>query len=154
MSRLLDEIWNTELLELGIILQRPNMREWTPFFDVSTANALVQDFNKNVPGKRCRYIGNEDSGNTFRSLNVEELAIEEYNAGKLPDDSSSSLHGGGWQGWHSEGLHIRALFRILCLDPILCHDFHHQSSWISTQLSFEQLSVFVTPYQTSPLGEV
>ena len=131
------------------------LKDWSPIIDVSVANALVNDDDDDGGvGKRCSYIGNEESDNEtkshYRSLNVEELAIEEYSAGKLPQDSNL-LQGGGWKGWHSEGVHVRVLFRILLSDSLMRYDYHYQECPHFTQLSLEQVTIFLTPYQSSPL---
>lgn len=126
--------------------------EWKPTTDFSIANALLHDNNDRI-GKRCSYIYEDETndGNTgSRSLSVEELAIEEYSAGKLPD-AGCSLKGGGWKGWHSEGVHVRVLFRILVTDSLLRYDYNCNEFHPSNQLSLEQITVFLTPYQSCPL---
>ena len=126
------------------------MKEWTPPVDFSVANALANESTSS--GKRCSYIGSEEMDeNGFtrhRSLNVEELALEEYSRGTLPK-TECSLQGGGWKGWHSEGLHVRVLFRILALEPLLKHDFFDEE--VKSELYYEQFTVFLNSYQSSPL---
>eukprot|EP00979_Chaetoceros_neogracilis_P005753 scaffold1077_cov138-Chaetoceros_neogracile.AAC.1 len=83
-------------------------REWSPITDVSIANAIQNDSDGG--SIRCSFISNEESNEVqyTRSLNVEELAIEEYAAGRLPLDEKDELHKngrGGWKGWHCEGVH-------------------------------------------------
>ena len=82
-------------------------KEWSPSVDVFVANAIRHNTDSGV-GRRCAFIGDEDTDglNHTRSLNVEELAIELYAAGKLPIDENHVVHKdlkGGWKGWHSEG---------------------------------------------------
>jgi hypothetical protein len=131
------------------------MKEWSPVTDVSVANAIDYDSNSRT-GKRCSYVGNEEynssTGQTrYRSLNVEELAIEEYACGKLPC-IESPLQGGGWTGWHTEGVQVRVLFRILVSEPLLSYDYHnHEESYDVCQQSLEQMTIFLNPYQSSPL---
>ena len=154
LSKSLENIWNIELLELGIRLKCNKAKEWTPTTDVSIANALNDD-SKDRSGKRCSYIRNDESENNsgkfYSSLNVEELAIEEYALGKLPIEENTILTGGGWKGWHSEGFHVRVLFRILVSHSILGFDYHNIDNLHSCPLSLEQFTIFLTPYQSSPL---
>lgn len=150
MTKTLDEVFNMEMLELSIRLHCINNREWTPTVDFSVANALANE--STLIGKRCSYIGSEDideNGATrHRSLNVEELALEEYSKGTLPK-IECNLQGGGWKGWHSEGLHVRVLFRILVLEPLLKYDFFDEE--VKSELYHEQFTIFLNPYQSSPL---
>jgi hypothetical protein len=80
----------------------------------------------------------------LRSLTVEELALEEYFEGRLPIDGSlSSMElKGGFVGWHCEGSHIRAIFRILFQDLLGQSCFNSGKG--------EHWTIFLTPYQTSP----
>ncbi len=146
------DIWNNEMLELGIRLHCMNMKEWSPNIDVSVANALNNSSDSGT-GKRCSYIGNEDLHEEgvaqSRSLTVEELAIEEYAFGKLPSAESSLC--GAWKGWHTEGLHVRVLFRILVHESLLAYDYHHRDNSEVTLNSLEQMTIFLNPYQTYPL---
>jgi len=150
------DIWNNEMLELGIRLHCTKMKEWSPSIDFTIANAL-NDSSVSGTGKRCSYVGNEDLYEEgvvdTRSLTVEELALEEYALGKLPSEQSleSSISGGGWKGWHTEGLHVRVLFRILVFESLLAYDFYHGEGHQITQHSFEQMTIFLNPYQTCPL---
>ena len=116
--------------------------EFTPKTDRSIANAI----NSSDVGSRCSYVGWEDDGcshTRHRSLNVEELAMQEYKSGRLPcDHSEQHLCGGGWVGWHDEGGHIRALFRILVSDTIL---------QVTPEGSGMKEMLFLTPYQAAPL---
>jgi len=73
--------------------------DWTPITDRSIANALKNE--ETGPGGRCAFVGFEDEGDQARvgtsSLNVEELAMELYRCGRLPNDSASAhLSHGGW----------------------------------------------------------
>ena len=144
---------NRESSLLGIRLDNDDARnetrpdrysDWTPTTDFTVANA-VSNGDKSTLGKRCSFVGweNENNGQDIiqsaQGLTVEELALEEYNQGRLPEDESldNGLKG-GYVGWHCEGSHIRAIFRILCLNDLLCHDFAAEEN------------IFITPYQTSP----
>lgn len=82
-------------------------RDWSAKTDVAIANALSNDTNGSAAGKRCAFVGWElcDDGNQpeiTRSLNVEELALEEYHAGRLPnpsDENGESMIRGNWKGY-------------------------------------------------------
>ena len=51
---------------------------------------------------------------------------------------------GQWVGWHNEGGHVRALFRVLCLHHLL-----EDCSQDQLRLN-EQTIIVLTPYQSSP----
>ncbi len=153
LIRTMDGIPNAEMRTLQIRLDNVNSdsddlasctsyRDWSAKTDLSIANALSNDRNESAAGKRCAFVGWESfdgdnySENT-RSLNVEELALEEYNAGRLPNaDDETNMWRGNWEGWHDEGGHARKLFRIIFLQLVLeeCTD----------------ATTFLTPYQQSP----
>jgi len=133
---------------------RSSYSEWTPKTDYSVANSIINE-DKDGVGKRCAYVGWEDEDDSermarTRSMNVEELALEEYAAGRLPIqdeedcDSQSANAKGGWVGWHDEGGHVRALFRILCAPSIFGID-------PCDGQSVEQHTIFLAPYQGAPL---
>eukprot|EP00804_Cyclotella_cryptica_P013630 CCRYP_012948-RA/>CCRYP_012948-RA protein AED:0.21 eAED:0.21 QI:450/1/1/1/0/0/2/121/1455 len=137
--------------------------DWTPTVDYSVANSLSYG-DGSTSGKRCSFVGweTDDCGarDALRSLTVEELALDEYFQGRLPVDGSLSsieVKGGllpvdgrlssievkgGFVGWHCEGSHVRAIFRILFQDLL------GQSSFDSD--TGEDWTIFLTPYQTSP----
>lgn len=150
---IIDNGWNLEMLELGIRLlndEESDQNEWTPAVDESVANAIKKD-SSNGSGGRCSFIGHEENndGEYQRSLNVEELAIQEYTMGRLPADKSHYLNKeveGGWKGWHAEGFHVRLLFRLLCSEDLLGFN-----SVDDDLIKNEQYSVFLNPYQRSPL---
>jgi len=111
--------------------------------------------------KRYIFVGDDDIGGPayVRSLNVEELAIVEYATGRLPIDESrgqdtlkytSAVNGGGWKGWHTEEGHVRAHFRILCIEPLLGYHFDCDVKNSST-LRREQKTIFLYLYQGLPL---
>ena len=111
--------------------------DWEPQTDRSIANAL--------PGTegRCAFVGHEEAAHgDSSSLNVEELAMEYYRTGRLPETSEDK---GGWTGWHDEGGHLRALFRILVSAPLLGMDWGcpHESPSLCH-------SIYLTPYQGAP----
>jgi hypothetical protein len=124
--------------------------DWKPTTDTSIAIS-ISNGDRSTLGRRCSFEGWEtdrrpgEEVDAMRSLTVEELALDEYNRGRLPLDSSLSEAGieGGFVGWHCEGSHIRAIFRILCLQDLLSCSGH------GSDLD-EHLTVFLTPYQTSP----
>lgn len=133
---------------------RSSYSEWRPKTDYSVANSITNE-DKDGVGKRCAFVGWEDEDDSermarTRSMNVEELALEEYAAGRLPlqdeedCDSQSANVEGGWVGWHDEGGHVRALFRILCAPSILGID-------PCDEQSVEQHTIFLAPYQGAPL---
>ena len=158
----LSNIFNIEMNELGIRLEnkgkdntndlkikKTGYTDWTPITDFSVANPISHESDS--VGKRCAFIGLEEknrNGMDFSSsLNVEELAIQEYASGRLPEDNmESNLNHvkGGWSGWHDEGLHVRTLFR-LCCEPLLGLRFKKGKE------ACEQFSIFLTPYQSAPL---
>jgi hypothetical protein len=119
-------------------------RDWSPHTDVAIANALSND--RNESSRRCAFVGWEANDNhnrpeTARSLNVEELALEEYHSARLPntnDETSASVSRGNWEGWHDEGGHARKLFRIIFLQAVL------------ENASADDPTIFLTPYQHSP----
>ncbi|KAL9184005.1 hypothetical protein ACHAXT_002091 [Thalassiosira profunda] len=125
--------------------------DWCPITDVTVANAICSDSDEYTGGKRCAFVGWEDGqGDDVtalkRSLNVEELAMEEYHFGRLPckTDGDSEEVKGQWVGWHNEGGHVRALFRIMCLQHLIgCCPKDDQGM-------DEQRTIFLTPYQFSP----
>lgn len=151
LTKIIDEGWNLEMLELGIRLWKEDesVNEWTPAIDESIANAITQD-SSNKPGGRCSFIGHENNDEQcHRALNVEELAMQEYSIGHLPVDKSHVLNKyftGGWKGWHAEGFHVRLLFRLLCTEDLL--GFTPKDDELIT---LEHYSVFLNPYQRSPL---
>jgi len=69
--------------------------------------------------------------------------MEQYHHGLLPNEDN--IIKGQWVGWHNEGGHVRALFRILCL-PHLLEDSTTQEELYQD----EQSTVIMTPYQFSP----
>ena len=163
LTQTLDDAWSIEMLELGIRLVDNDTgaqssiteKEWSPTVDVSVANAIRHD-SDNGAGKRCAFISSEENDGIehTRSLNVEELAIEEYAAGRLPVDDDDKVHiiyKGGWKGWHCEGIHVRVLFRILCTRVLLADDGQQTGDVIESMLLQEQCTIFLHPYQTAPL---
>ncbi len=169
LTSIISEACSVEVKELGIrLMNSPNSqyrggvkeKEWTPTIDTAIANPIPNDSQiGNI--KRCAFVGDDDNGGLayVRSLNVEELAIVEYASGRLPVDVSrgqdplkctSAVHGGGWKGWHAEGFHVRALFRILCMEPLLGYNFDCDAKHSST-LRIEQKTIFLHRYQGVPL---
>jgi len=124
--------------------------DWSPKTDFATANALSKEDGNYDVGRRCAFVGWEnndsinDAGGGRRSLNVEELAIEEYFSGRLPLEDESEECRGQWVGWHDEGGHVRELFRIMCLSDLLA------STDDNPLFLKEQTTVFLSPYQSSP----
>jgi len=117
--------------------------DWQAVTDHMVANALENE--ENGAGSRCAFVGFEDDGGNSRSLNVEELAMELYNTGRLPVDCLPGELKGGWVGWHDEGGNIRALFRVLCSAPLLGMD------WGCGHISNDHCStVHLSPYQGAP----
>jgi VRR-NUC domain len=122
-------------------------RDWTPVVDTAVANALNSGFDNESGGLggRCAFIGFEDTAVDVGSLNVEQLAMEYYRTGRFDSDSSMTSAGaGGWMGWHDEGSHVRALFRILCA-PVLGIDGYCQASSAHCASL-----IFLSPYQQAP----
>ena len=143
------------LLRNNFTLSVKDYIEWEPKVDVIHANAIIKDDEDGT--KRCKYVGNEDETQTddtadnkyhnqimHRSLSVEELAMEEYHFGRVKQQQSSNVNNGGWTGWHDEGRTIRTLFRILCLDSLL-------QTTSSNDDNHEDFTIFLSPYQSSPL---
>ena len=135
--------------EKSVLKIRPkNNNDWSPETDTAVANAIVSQSDDSAAGKRCAFVGWEmdgDQGNTAeakRSLNVEELAMEEYHNGRIPTQSDEVK--GQWRGWHNEGGHVRALFRVLCLHHLMEYNPRDRLSLD------EDATIFLTPYQFSP----
>ena len=131
--------------------------DWTPPTDCTVATALAGPPDGQNVGRRCSYVGFEETehytGKTDPiSMNVEKLAMEFYNAGHLPIDDDSGLSGGGWVGWHNEGGHLRALFRILCGKPLLGMDggCNTTRSNGTSRNPASHDTIHLTPYQTAP----
>ena len=127
--------------------------DWLPPIDTAIANALAS--NETLMGRRCSYVGFEDnasSGIDTSSLNVEQLVMEYYASGRLPvaRNDDADLSGGGWSGWHNEGGHVRALFRIICAHPIFGINLGCGSESLSPLENLERLTIHLTPYQGSP----
>ena len=129
--------------------------EWTPTTDFSVANSIENEAKDGV-GKRCAYVGWDDedySGGMARArpMNVEEHALAEYSAGRLPnlgkndDATSTNTVTGGWVGWHDEGGHVRALFRILCANEIFAPECS------SSNQCTERHTIYLSPYHGAPL---
>ena len=70
--------------------------DWIPITDRLVANALRNE--ENGPGARCAFVGFEDEDEKpgLSSLNVEELAMELYRSGRLPETQGSLISQGGW----------------------------------------------------------
>ena len=114
--------------------------DWQPVTDISIANAVV---GENDPGSRCSFIGHDDAM-LPASLNVEEYALEMYGSGRLPLSNDDTISGGGWVGWHNEGSHLRALFRILCGAPVLGAGYGCMSN------KADNVLFHASPYQEAP----
>lgn len=136
----------------------PNMNryaDWTPTTDTAVANSLINqssESNDFAVGRRCAFVGFEDDVIDSRSLNVEQLAMEYYRTGRFPlthpDNESGDVSSHGWMGWHDEGTHVRALFRILC-SPILGMDWFNGCYHLKRDCDDSPL-LFLTPYQQAP----
>ncbi len=123
--------------------------DWTPTTDQAVANAMTIG-GKIAVGSRCRFVGfeeREDAPENYGSLNVEELAMEFYNTGRLPVQQSASTLLGGWVGWHDEGGRVRALFRILSSTTVLGTDW---SCPQNTCDAIQNATIHLTPYQGAP----
>lgn len=139
-------VQNDEMTLLNIRLENENesnqnqnsYSDWTPKTDFAVANALSTG-EEAMPCQRCTFVGYDDAEEE-KSLNVEQLAMEYYFHGRLPKqdktDTSLSTEKGYYVGWHCEGGHVRALYRILCMQDLLRY------------CSCETL--FLTPFQASP----
>eukprot|EP00978_Attheya_sp_CCMP212_P001681 scaffold3453_cov54-Attheya_sp.AAC.6 len=173
LAETMNGIWSMEMMELGLRLENEGLssstpgnnsdkkqtgyRDWAPITDVSVATAIVSgssledNTSSSTAGSRCSYIGweqNQDEIANIRSLNVEQLALEEYYSGRLPlktndAECDSVLGGGGWLGWHNEGGHVRVLFRILCSGTLFGHT-------CIDDIEAAMTSLFLTPYQAAP----
>lgn len=158
----LRDLPSLEATELGLRLGDASLKEateqascysdWTPHTDTATANAINAD--ENEPGGRCAFVGFEDEAGTSSntsSLNVEELALEYYNSGRLPNTADSGvLLGGGWVGWHDEGGHVRALFRIFCAAPLLGMDWGCAHEAVQEMERKDHATIHLSPYQGAP----
>lgn len=120
------DVWNCEMIELNIRLANSSLSksptqsssdekkssksekeskvkhsycDWTPDTDHSVAHSTKSEL-----GGRCSFVGWEEENQnniTHRSLNVEELALEEYASGRLPKEHMKEEldNSGGWIGW-------------------------------------------------------
>ena len=127
--------------------------DWIPPTDQAVANAMAGE--ETLAGKRCSYVGFEENAAgkaDMTSLNVEELAMQYYASGRLPasETADDELAGGGWVGWHDEGGHVRALFRVICARPILGMDSGCGKESVSLLDYIERLTIHLTPYQGAP----
>ena len=128
--------------------------DWTPCTDYFVANSIERD--KIEPGSRCAFVGFEDDIDRSllsSSLNVEELALDLYRTGRLPNcigDNNDGVLRGGWTGWHNEGATIRALFRIICGGPLLGMDFGNISRAKHEMYLLDHTTVHLSPYQQGP----
>jgi hypothetical protein len=119
---------------------RKGYSDWVPITDYALANNILgPDASL---GSRCVFVGYGDG-----SVNVEQLALEAYNKGHLPQNCSGNDAIAGWEGWHDEGGHIRALFRIICGGPILGTDW---GCAIETHSKPDHHLVNISPYQGAP----
>jgi hypothetical protein len=154
---------NLEANELSLRLQNSDRNsaetnsnkysDWTPVTDIFLANSLRSE--EKEAGSRCAFVGFEDGEEHGRisssSLNVEELAMELYGSGRLPViQDNTGKRKGGWKGWHNEGGHIRALFRIICSVPILgmdwgCCRFNEDGRSVG-----DLATIYLSPYQGAP----
>ena len=113
---------------------------WTPKFDFSIANTL----RRGEAGKSL-FVGWEDGDGLDRynrGMSVENLALEEYRLGNLPEENNEadkSLTGGGWVGWHNEGAYVHSLFKILCQKTIVSNKGARCSV------------AFLTPFHDNPI---
>jgi hypothetical protein len=151
-----------EANELGLRLDNVSQEEeegktsktysdWSPPTDCAVANTIAND--KTEPGGRCAFVGFEEEGITSgnaKSLNVEQLALEFYNAGRLPISEDPNLLLGGWNGWHDEGSKIRALFRILCSASLLGMDWGCVNSLADVGKREGHSTIHLSPYQGAP----
>lgn len=140
-----------EAQELGLRLENTPLEEgaekkkgykdWTPVTDFALANNVLGP--DATVGSRCVFVGHEDE-----SFNVEQLAMECYKSGKLPVFQGGTQNQiGGWEGWHDEGGHVRALFRIVCGGPLLGMDWGCAASAGSIN---ECEAVQISPHQGAP----
>jgi len=113
--------------------------DWVPPTDRLEANAIGRD--SDGPG-RCSFIGFEAEDGIDTSLNVEELALQLYDIGRLPAHEGNV---GGWKGWHNEGAHIRALFRILVGTSVIFAEGERDSNETS-----DASLIVMSPYQQVP----
>jgi hypothetical protein len=167
LSDILSQVMCIEARELGLRLgnvpndgtvvtsRKSGYSDWTPRTDFFLANSLNRDSNE--PGGRCTFVGFEDEAEKSMlstSLNVEELAMDLYNTGRLPcaEEADEISLKGGWIGWHDEGSHVRALFRIICAKDLLGMDFGICSfeSPLLDQKDLERATVHLSPYQQAP----
>ena len=128
--------------------------DWNPLTDYFVANSIDRD--KIEPGSRCAFVGFEDDIDhslLSTSLNVEELAMDLYRTGRLPnciDEKSKSALKGGWTGWHNEGATIKSLFRVLCGGPLLRMDFGNVVDTKPEAEVLQDVTVHLSPYQQGP----
>lgn len=137
----------------GEVTSKKKYVDWTPLTDRAVANTLTSDNKENGSvGTRCAYVGFEETNESGfvnnSSLNVEQLAMEFYKSGfsTLGQNDSPSSPQGGWQGWHDEGGHLRALFRIMSFE-VLGMDWTPEHSRKTDTCTH---SMHLSPYQPAP----
>ena len=85
--------------------------------------------------------------------------MEEYASGRLPQENCNELKDtvkGEWTVWHDEGGRVQALFRILCLKPLLGNKSSgnlnpNEQDRAINLLEKEKRPLYLTPYQAAPL---
>jgi hypothetical protein len=161
LSEILAKADNLEAKELSLRMENfdcnpaecnvAKYTDWKPLTDFFLANSLSSD--RKEAGSRCAFVGFEDGEDNGRisssSLNVEELAMDLYGSGRLPVIQDRSAKG-GWKGWHNEGGHIRALFRIMCSAPILGMDWGCRRFNEDDGLLGDLTTIYLSPYQHAP----
>ncbi len=155
LSRTLEGLESYEASELGHRFSNADdepqdatkYNDWTPITDTTVANAMANNEDSAVGG-RCSFVGFEEDEHAVRmgSLNVEELAKEYYNQGRLPIGDEFPTKG-GWIGYHDEGGKIRLLFRILS-STVLGMDWDLTANPLAS--AFEASTIHLTPYQGAP----
>lgn len=166
LSTTLQNMFSMEANELGIRLENNNddddeaktpttkYSDWCPVTDRAVANSL--ESNSDDVGARCAFVGFEDEFYepiSSTSLNVEQLALEYYRTGRLPaqeNDCNNLVTKGGWSGYHDEGGHVRALFRILCSAAVLGMDWGCESVKHDIKNNPHHATLHLTPYQSAP----
>ena len=121
--------------------QKKKYADWTPTVDRALANSI----GGGDVGSRCAFLGHEEEEDKSpSSMNVEELSLEYYRTGRLPHSPKGEK--GGWYGWHDEGGHFRALFRIFCDIPLFGSDW----GCVDSRQKEHASSSLISPHQVIP----
>ena len=130
-----------EAQELGLrlgqepvrVADRTKYSDFVPVTDHAVANSMAVE--ETMVGRRCSFVGHEDDpakANFSGSLNVEQLAMEFYASGRLPEgEQTEGCSKGGWVGWHGEYSALPEVKSNWCLANkfLLLNDIKTRAAW-------------------------